>query len=268
MYEAALGFKNVDYYLPKFRRFQSGGSRVSWHWGAFFVTFVWLLYRKMWLFAALYFLANWALTLLIGVVSAASPATGGITYLAYLALLFIVIPMYADALYYSHVRGQIRKAGIQSSDPQRQERILLAGGGTSGAIAVVVVLLMGVGLLGILAAVAIPAYQDYTVRAQVVEGLARASEVKIAVSEFYARNGSLCESNTECALPFAESLSSPSVAGVEVGANAVITITYRSAPIAGQTIALTPLAEDDAITWSCREGGTLPAKYRPSSCRP
>jgi len=53
--EIAIGPRNTDYYVSRFERFASGGSKVSWNWPAFFVTLPWLLYRKMWPHAVLYF---------------------------------------------------------------------------------------------------------------------------------------------------------------------------------------------------------------------
>jgi type IV pilus assembly protein PilA len=99
-----------------------------------------------------------------------------------------------------------------------------------------------------------------------VEGLSLASRAKTAVSEHYAENGSFCESNAECSLPPAESLSGQYVTSVAVGAGALVTVTYGASPITGETIVLTPREEDYAVVWSCTDG-TLPMKYRPSSCR-
>ena len=62
-YKAAVGHKNQDYYLRHFARFDSNGKvGVSWHWPAFFVTFYWFLYRKMWLNALLYFFLSYLIT--------------------------------------------------------------------------------------------------------------------------------------------------------------------------------------------------------------
>ena len=55
--EAAIGPKNTHYYLERFHEFATGGRYASWNWPAFFVPLFWMLYRKMWLHAALYFLA-------------------------------------------------------------------------------------------------------------------------------------------------------------------------------------------------------------------
>jgi len=131
-------------------------------------------------------------------------------------------------------------------------------------------LMIVVAIIGILAAVAIPAYQDYTVRARVTEGLSLASAGKTAVSEFFASNGRLPESNASAGLAAAASISGNSVASVEVGSSGGITVTFTGAPIGGDTLVLMPEATGGGVVWNCTEaiaGGTLEGKYRPSSCR-
>ena len=53
--EAAIGRRKLDYYLRKFERFSSGRGFASWNWPAFFVPLAWMLYRKMWVCALVYF---------------------------------------------------------------------------------------------------------------------------------------------------------------------------------------------------------------------
>ena len=130
-------------------------------------------------------------------------------------------------------------------------------------------LMIVVAIIGILAAVAIPAYQDYTIRANVSEGLSLAAAAKTAVSEFYATNGTLPGSNASAGVSNAQSISGNAVDQVGIGANGVITITY-SAPqqIAASTMTLVPTTAGGAISWNCGGAGTnVQAKWRPSSCR-
>jgi type IV pilus assembly protein PilA len=128
-------------------------------------------------------------------------------------------------------------------------------------------LMIVVAIIGILAAVAIPAYQDYTIRAKVTEGLSLASAGKTAVSEYFAANGSLPTSNAQAGMAGSQSISGNSVDFVNVGGAGVITVQFSAATITGSTILLTPNATDGKVIWDCATGGTLEAKYRPSSCR-
>ena len=133
-------------------------------------------------------------------------------------------------------------------------------------------LMIVVAIIGILAAVALPAYQDYTVRAKVSEGLVMASGAKTTVAE-NAANGASDLANgwtwdTASATNNVSSISTASDTGL-------ITITYTSTA-GGGTIELSPTSAGSAlaastlatapVTWSCT-GGTLLAKYRPATCR-
>lgn len=146
-----------------------------------------------------------------------------------------------------------------------------------------------VAIIGILAAVAIPAYQDYTVRAKVTEGLSLASAAKTAVSE-NAANGTAFGSGWTAPAP------TPNVTSVAIAStNGQITITYTSkvAAAGSNTLILSPLdgtvalvgtatsstiPTNGSINWVCRSAGasttianttagTLPAKYAPAECR-
>ena len=135
-------------------------------------------------------------------------------------------------------------------------------------------LMIVVAIIGILAAVALPAYQDYTVRAKVTEGLTLASSAKLAVAE-NASNGK--NFNSGWVAPTATA--AVSSLGIATG-NGQITITYTAAA-GGGTIIMTPTAGGAAlagtatsstvptagsVAWSCT-GGTLLAKFRPAQCR-
>ncbi|MBW8370053.1 MAG: pilin [Thiobacillus sp.] len=144
-------------------------------------------------------------------------------------------------------------------------------------------LMIVVAIIGILAAVAIPAYQDYTVRAKVTEGLSLASGIKATIAE-NAANGIPLNNNTPGVGATPAFVATRNVANMVAAANGEITITYP-ATAGGGTIVLAP--RDGAgplvagtlpvnpITWNCNAvgstlpgtAGTLLAKYAPAECR-
>ena len=132
-------------------------------------------------------------------------------------------------------------------------------------------LMITVAIVGILAAVALPAYQDYTIRAQVTEGISLASGAKAAVSEFHSNKGEFPVDNAEAGLT-ATGAEGKFVTGVVV-ADGVITATFgnqANTSLASATVVLTP--EPTAagnLQWKCGGSmvGTAKEKYLPSSCR-
>ncbi len=136
-------------------------------------------------------------------------------------------------------------------------------------------LMIVVAIIGILAAIALPAYQDYTVRAKVSEGLVLASSAKLAVTE----NGANGKN-------YASGWIAPSVTAAVASlaiaeATGVITITYTTAAgngtifmvpssggtsFTGGTATTSNVYSGGSVTWACTDG-TLLAKYRPPICR-
>ena len=102
-------------------------------------------------------------------------------------------------------------------------------------------LMIVVAIIGILAAIAIPAYQDYTIRAQVSEGLSLSAGAKAAVAEFFQDQGAWPSDNTEAGVEQATNITGKYVTQVDVGGN-VITVTYggdANATINGSTLTMT-----------------------------
>ena len=132
-------------------------------------------------------------------------------------------------------------------------------------------LMIVVAIIGILAAIAIPAYQDYTIRAQVSEGLSLASGAKTAVAEFYQDSGGWPGNNTDAGLGDSATIFGKYTTDVSVAGAGVITVTYgndaNAALIAqGGNLVLTPTDNVGAIEWDC-DASTVTAKWLPSACR-
>jgi type IV pilus assembly protein PilA len=146
-------------------------------------------------------------------------------------------------------------------------------------------LMIVIAIIGILGALALPAYQDYTIRAKVAEMLLAANGCKTAVSEAVSSSS---DANVAAALPTAcASQASKFVASVAVDGNGVITVVGQHDALRGSTsasansLALTPLLTGDTplngnsdggktITgWRCgpATSNALPVKYLPASCK-
>ncbi|MSR13133.1 MAG: pilin [Gammaproteobacteria bacterium] len=133
-------------------------------------------------------------------------------------------------------------------------------------------LMIVVAIIGILAAVAVPAYQDYTIRAKVTEGLSLASNGKVSVSEYFQSRGAMPTDNTLAGMSLSTSIIGNNVKTVEVTSDPVdgaIHITYSGDPIEDSILILVPRTSAGSIAWSCSGTGTanLENKYRPSTCR-
>jgi prepilin-type N-terminal cleavage/methylation domain-containing protein len=128
-------------------------------------------------------------------------------------------------------------------------------------------LMIVVAIIGILAAVAIPSYQDYTKRAHVSEGFGLASAAKTGVSEYYASEGIFPVNNDLAGVATNASISGNAVNSIDIGANGVITITYNTKvdAVDGSTVVLTPTDQGGSMTWGC--SGNVPTKLRPANCR-
>jgi type IV pilus assembly protein PilA len=130
-------------------------------------------------------------------------------------------------------------------------------------------LMIVVAIIGILAAIAIPAYTDYTVRARVSEGVTAASAAKATVAENIANNGadgasSCLGVNTWAAAPADSHVTSLGCVG---GTPTVVTVTM-DAQGKGTVFTMTPtLAANNNITWSCAVSNAANNKYVPSECR-
>jgi type IV pilus assembly protein PilA len=128
----------------------------------------------------------------------------------------------------------------------------------------IIELMIAVAIIGILAALAIPAYQTYIARSRVSEGILFASDAKSNVAQYYLSTGNFPSSNSEAGIPV--TISSPMVASIDVSGNGQVIVTTSISGITNGSIIFSPLASSSGITWTCT-GGNLDGNYRPSNCR-
>ena len=130
-------------------------------------------------------------------------------------------------------------------------------------------LMIVVAIIGILAAIAIPAYQRYTIRAQVAEGLNLTGPVKPAVVEFYNDNGAYPADNTIAGLSAPGEYTGKYVSSVSVSGD-VISVLYGNeahAQINGRAVTLSAVDNLGSVAWVCASDGTIADTYLPTACR-
>ncbi|MFC0020374.1 pilin [Neisseria gonorrhoeae] len=152
-------------------------------------------------------------------------------------------------------------------------------------------LMIVIAIVGILAAVALPAYQDYTARAQVSEAILLAEGQKSAVTEYYLNHGKWPENNTSAGVASSSSIKGKYVKEVEVK-NGVVTAEMKSdgvnKEIKGKRLSLWAKRQDGSVKWFCGQpvqrddtaakagtddvakdgnGNEIETKHLPSTCR-
>ncbi|OYQ74572.1 pilin [Wohlfahrtiimonas sp. G9077] len=134
-------------------------------------------------------------------------------------------------------------------------------------------LMIVVAIIGILSMFALPAYQDYTKRTYVAEGLGLASAAKMAATEYYSSEAKWPKDNPAAGLPDkAQIKSGDSVKSVELksddGEKAELIVTYGKKVEDNSKITLVPNAAAGSVTWVCDKTGTnVQTKWLPSNCR-
>ena len=130
-------------------------------------------------------------------------------------------------------------------------------------------LMIVIAIIGILAAIAIPAYQDYVIRSQVSEGLSLTDGAKAAVWDFQSNTGRWPGGNDSAGLATSTSISGGYVSAVDVSGGAVL-VTFNGPKankvLTGKTLLLSPVTTPGSIPWVC-SSPTISNKYLPTNCR-
>jgi type IV pilus assembly protein PilA len=134
-------------------------------------------------------------------------------------------------------------------------------------------LMIVVAIIAILAAIAIPAYQNYLIRTQVTEGSSLVDAGKTGVAEYYSNTGFLPPNNVSAGIAKAASISGTYVTSITVGTlargkiEAIFNQTKTNAKILGDVLIFSPTTHAGSVSWTCVTGNTVPAQYLPASCR-
>jgi len=131
-------------------------------------------------------------------------------------------------------------------------------------------LLIVVGIIGILASMAVPAYLDYAVRSQIGEGIQLTSAARIAVTEYYQDRGAFPADNATAGIEAAASISGSYVTQVAVANAGLVQVTFGNAAnvkILNAVLTFTPTNNDGSISWDCAGDVVLVDKWLPASCR-
>ncbi|QWT21937.1 pilin [Bacillus sp. NP157] len=204
-------------------------------------------------------------------------------YYTYLAILQVVTGMFGadgdiSALPSAHTLGlpdkgvvggglEVDKETVALSLTYEQSPVELAGagGGASGMAAI--------GTVAIIAAIAVPQYQVYTIRSEIDHGVLALEPVKKAVAERRLATGKFPASNAAAGLGKPETLADDYLGSVEVGPGGEIVATFDATPphkanakLASGQLVLTPVVEGKAISWRCAAEG-IEAKYLPATCQ-
>lgn len=147
-----------------------------------------------------------------------------------------------------------------------------ARSGLSGcAIAAIVLGVGGLVMLAILAAIAVPAYQDYVVRAKIHQIIVQVEPLKAAIAQHLEREGA-CPQNDDGGFGTPESYAGTTVASIRIGTleneRCAFELQLRGVDprVDGETVRFEAIPADDGLAWDC-SGGSLPAKYLPRHCR-
>ena len=261
---AVIGDSNTHHYLSRFDGI-AHGEGAGWHWPGFLVTWYWMLYRKMWIPALIYFFAPYVVAILLGAASAASPVVGGLLSLAWIVAWLIGPGMLANKWYYNHCKGKIRDVRSRGGSKEQMVARLEALGGTSNVLVIILAVFGIVFVIGILAAVSLPAYQTYTTKAKVSEAVLVGSDVAQAVGRQYEQTGAL---PTDIDRLVSEAPHhSPIVTGVELdGTSGTVTVKVDAGPRRRGSIQFVPASDNNRhFTWTCTTEDLK--QFVPPACR-
>jgi Tfp pilus assembly protein PilE len=262
--EAVIGNNNTLYYLTRFDHL-AHGEGGGWNWPAFFITWYWMLYRKMWVPALIYFFAPYVMGMLIGGIMAASPTFGSVVALAWFVAWLIGPGLLANGWYFKHCQAKIREVRARGGSKEQMLARLESAGGTSSVLVIILAIFGIIAGIGILAAVSLPAYQQYTVKAKVADAIVEGREVADLVGRQYQATGQLPTDIDR--LTAQATHQSKYVQKIELDpTTGALEVHVEATPTVAGSIKLFPNADASRrVTWSCSTDDLM--KYVPKTCR-
>lgn len=130
-------------------------------------------------------------------------------------------------------------------------------------------LMIVTGIIGILGSIAIPAYQDYTIRAQVAEGISLAGGVKVAMIDYFIQQGDWPENNNKAGVANQNDIEGKYVKHVKINKNVVEVMFGNEAHqiLSNKKITMEAVERHGIIKWECGAHGALEERYLPKGCR-
>ena len=257
----------ADFYLRRFETFASSGRQwtPSWNWPAFFFSTAWFSWRRMDGYGIANFFLPIPFVLSLYIASHEGEKFWAIALVAiYIAVAYVLVPVYANALYHRHLQAQLRRAAEATERAAAKPKSLprppsiwtLLAAILSGAFAFV---------LAVIFLVAPAAYSDYMPRAKVSEGVSIAAGMRNEIAEFHVDKKRL--PNPQEAERFRFSAPMKYTESVAYDAERkMIIVTMRDSYSEGKRFAMHAIEKEGALTWSCRTID-LPRKYLPGACR-
>lgn len=257
-YQAAVG-KNTAYYLPHFQKIADNPRALSWHWAAFFMGFYWLLYRKMWAWAVFYFL----LPIIVLFLSLLFLPAAKLLWLLWLGFVWVIFPAYANTAYYYHCSRIIDRAESASPNAFGQLKYCQNKGGTSW-LGIVLMIPLFIFLMGILAAISLPLYQNFIVKVYVHEGVASAEEYSNPLTQYYKRQRQWPTAFSD--VPGLPEKHTHEQVHIQLKENGILHLTFHGMKkLENRSVLLVPEPREKGVFWDCRNVNVA-EKYLPPRC--
>ena len=256
--QVAIGPRTA-YYLPRFEKIRRGGGRwvATWNGSAFFFSSAWFAFRGMHGDS----FANLALAIIGALLPSMHSGSTVLFFAAYVVVAFGIVPMYANQLYYLHLKRLAARAASGNEKARERLRGPSAGSTVNAAITGAFVLLLSAFLL-----LAPAAYVDYAPRARVAESVATASSMIAPIGEFHSQHKRFPAPHEAGRFRIDGGKSGRSFTYDADKRMIVVTLGPEDWGVQNKRLALFAAEKDGVIDWKCRTVD-LDRRYLPKKCR-